>query len=305
MGFLQRVLRNDQDLIAFVQRVFGYALTGITSEHALFFFYGTGRNGKGTAVNTVERILADYACVAGMETFTASKYDRHSTELARLQGARLVTAQETEEGRAWAEARIKALTGGDPITARFMRKDDFTYLPVFKLIIAGNHKPAITNLDEAMRARINLVPFTVTIPKEERDPDLSAKLEKEWPAILAWMIQGCLAWQKERLRQPAAVLEATAEYFAEQDVFSQWVDECCIVHGTLLTSSTQLFESWKAFASKQGEHAGTQKAFAQNMLKKGLQPKRMPNKNAGYLGISLKAESTSSDRYDPSGRDAR
>ena len=288
LKFLERVLHKDADLVEFLQRVFGYALTGITSEHALFFLYGTGRNGKGTAVNTVERILASYACVAGMETFTASKHDRHLTELARLQGARLVTSQETEEGRAWAESRIKALTGGDPITANFMRMDHFTFVPLFKLIIAGNHKPAIKNLDEAMRARINLIPFTVTIPREERDPDLSAKLEAEWPGILHWMIQGCLAWQQKRLVQPQAVLDATAEYFSEQDTFKRWLEECCIMDRTLHSGSTPLFESWKAFALQQNESPGTATAFGLKLSGiASLEKKALPNGNKGFKGIGL------------------
>jgi putative DNA primase/helicase len=127
-----------------LQRVAGYSLTGITREHALFFGYGTGANGKGTFLNTPTGILGGYATIAPMETFTASPTDRHPTDLAMLRGARLVSAQETEEGRRWAESKIKALTGGDPITARFIRQDFFTFTPQFKLFIAGNHKPGLS-----------------------------------------------------------------------------------------------------------------------------------------------------------------
>ncbi len=153
-------------------------------KHALFFFYGTGANGKGTLLNTITNILNDYAVIANTDVFTESRHDRHPTELAALMGARLVVAQETDEGRKWAESKIKALTGGDPITARFMRQDFFTYMPKFTLIIAGNHKPSIQTVDEAMRRRLNLVPFTVTIPKEQRDPDLAEKLMQEAPGIM-------------------------------------------------------------------------------------------------------------------------
>jgi putative DNA primase/helicase len=221
--FLDQVTAGDQDLQRFLRRIAGYGLTGSTREHALFFFYGTGANGKGTFLNTLTAILGDYAKVAGMDTFTESHTDRHPTELAMLRGARIVAAQETEEGRRWAESRIKALTGGDPITARFMRQDFFTYTPQFKLLIAGNHKPGLRNIDEAIRRRFHLLPFTVRIPPEARDPNLFDKLKEEWPAILGWALQGCLEWQAEGLNPPAAVIEATAEYFDDEDSFGRWL----------------------------------------------------------------------------------
>ena len=146
--------------------------TGSVEEHALFFIYGTGRNGKGVFLNTLTAILDSYAAVASMETFTASHNEQHPTGIAMLRGARLVTAQETEEGRRLAERRIKAMTGGDPISARFMRQDYFTFMPSFKLIIAGNHKPGLRNVDQAIRRRLHLIPFDVKISKGEEDRKL-------------------------------------------------------------------------------------------------------------------------------------
>jgi putative DNA primase/helicase len=174
--FLDRILNGDQELKAFLQRVCGYCLTGITREHALFFLFGTGANGKSVFLGTVAGILGDYHRTAPIETFTVSLGDRHPTELAMLRGARLVTAIETEEGRRWAESRIKALTGGDRVAARFMRQDFFEFTPQFKLQVAGNHKPGLRSVDEAMRRRLHLLPFTVTIPPAERDPSLAEKL---------------------------------------------------------------------------------------------------------------------------------
>ena len=186
----------------------GYALTGSTQEAALFFLYGTGANGKTVFCNTVSGIHAAYAAVAPMETFIATKGERHPTDLAGLRGARLVTAVETEEGRHWNEAKIKALTGGDKIAARFMRQDFFEFVPQFKLVIAGNHKTGLRSINEAIRRRFNLVPFTVKIPEDERDERLTEKLRAEWPGILQWMIDGCLDWQADGLRPPEAVREA-------------------------------------------------------------------------------------------------
>jgi putative DNA primase/helicase len=157
------------------------------------FCYGPGGNGKTVLLNTVSAIRGDYATVAAMETFVASQFDQHPTDMAMLCGARLVTAAETEEGRAWAETKIKQLTGGDPISARFMRQDFFTYKPTFKLMIIGNHEPALRNVDDAARRRINIVPF-IRKPAVI-DKQLEDKLRVEWPGILRWMIQGCLNWQ--------------------------------------------------------------------------------------------------------------
>jgi putative DNA primase/helicase len=199
IAFLNEITNGDRALCDFLQRMFGYCITGSTREHGLFFFYGTGANGKSVLLNTVSGILGDYHRTAPIETFTASSVDRHPTELAGLQGRRLVTAIETEEGRRWAESRIKALTGGDKISARFMRADFFEYTPAFKLVIAGNHKPGLRSVDEAIRRRFHLIPFTVTIPEEKRDPDLFEKLSKEWPGILDWMINGAMHWQEKWL----------------------------------------------------------------------------------------------------------
>src|SRR6516225_5430483 len=149
----------------------------------------------------------DYHCTTPIETFTASNHDRHPTELAGLRGARMVTAVETEEGRRWAESRIKALTGGDRIAARFMRQDFFEFTPQFKLVIAGNFKPGLRSVDEAIRRRFNLVPFAVTIPKEERDDKLAEKLQAEWPGILQWAIEVYIRWQRDKLSPPEVVSE--------------------------------------------------------------------------------------------------
>ena len=227
--FLSEITGGDVELQRFLQRVAGYASTGSIQEHALFFFYGTGGNGKGVFLNTLTAILADYATVAPMETFIVTHGKRHPTDLAGLRGARLVTAQETERGRRWAESKIKALTGGDPISARFMRQDFFTFLPAFKLVIAGNYKPSLSGVNSAIRRRFNLVPFTVTIAKP--DKELPDKLRAEWPGILQWMIDGCRQWSETGLNPPGAVRAATEGYLGEEDTLAQWVEECCVTAG--------------------------------------------------------------------------
>jgi putative DNA primase/helicase len=256
LAFIHTITGGDADLAGFIQRMLGYALTGSTTEHALFFCWGRGANGKSVLLATVSGILADYATTAPIETFTATAGERHPTELAGLRGARLVTAIETEEGRRWAEAKIKSLTGGDRIAARFMRQDFFEFTPQFKLIICGNHKPSLRSVDEAIRRRFYLVPFTVTIPLEERDPHLTEKLKAEWAGILRWLIDGCLEWQRRGLDPPAAVRKATAAYLEEEDVVATWLDECCVVDPDKWESSTELFNSWSTWAKAAGEAVG-------------------------------------------------
>lgn len=290
LQFLQETTGGDAELIRFLQQWCGYSLTGLTKEHALVFVYGPGGNGKSVFLNTVASILGDYATTATMDTFTASKYDKHTTDVAMLRGARLVTASETEEGRAWAEARIKQLTGGDAITARFMRRDNFTFKPQFKLMIVGNHKPVLSSVDEAARRRFNIVPFVRKPAAPDRE--LEKKLIREAPGILQWMIKGCLDWRENGLSQPASVRAATDAYFNDQDVFGQWIeDECDTSHGNtkLWDTAGNLFESWTEYATKAGEPPGKQKAFAEAMRRRGFEPWRATGGTRAYRFVRVKA----------------
>src|SRR6185436_2181010 len=190
--FLELVTGGDVELMGFLQRMCGYCLTGSTKEQVLFFLFGTGTNGKSTFINTITGILGDYAMSSPMEMLAATSARQshdHTTELARLQGSRLVTANETGEGRHWDEARLKQLTGGDMISARFMNKDYFDYRPAFKLLVIGNHKPTLAGLDEALKRRVLIVPFTVRIPEEQRVLGFDEVLKAEWSGILSWMLR--------------------------------------------------------------------------------------------------------------------
>jgi putative DNA primase/helicase len=224
-----------------------------------------------------------------MDTFSASRDSKHPTDLAMLRGARLVTASETEEGKAWAEARIKQLTGGDEISARFMRQDFFTFKPQFKLTIVGNHKPVLHNIDEAARRRFNIIPFTRKPDKPDRE--LEAKLRKEWPGILRWMIDGCLDWQANGLIRPAVIVEATNDYFDEQDLFGQWLEEFCDVEKDnpyKWENATELFKSWQIYAEAAGEKPGTTKFLSAALLSRGFGKKRITGGATAYTGLRLK-----------------
>jgi putative DNA primase/helicase len=215
--------------------------------------------------------MGDYATTASMDTFTTSRGDKHPTELALLRGARMVSASETEEGRSWAEARIKQMTGGDPITARFMRQDFFTYVPQFKLTIVGNHAPALVNVDDAARRRFNVVPFIHKPAQPDRG--LEGKFEAEWPAILRWMIDGAVEWLRDGPQQPASVRAATADYFSEQDLTRRWLEEACTLNPANPShweTAADLFKSWSDFAKANGEEPGSAKSMAARLRRHGL-----------------------------------
>jgi putative DNA primase/helicase len=283
---LERVTGGDVELQRYLARMFGYAATGCTKEHALFFVYGSGGNGKSLILNTVASILGDYAMAAPIETFTASGFERHPTDLAGLRGARLVTAVETEEGRQWAEARIKALTGGDRISARFMRQDFFEFTPQFKILIAGNHKPGLRSVDEAMQRRFNLLPFNVTIPAADRDPDLAEKLKAEWPGILAWMIAGCQEWLESGLQPPEIVTTATAEYLDQQDSHTTWISEHCQTGPEYSAGAMALFKSWSAWCLATGLAPGKRASFLDSLRAKGF-PSKRTNTGETFAGIRV------------------
>lgn len=272
LQFIAEVTNGDVEFARYLQCILGYSLTGSTREHALFFAEGAGGNGKSVLLNTATRILGEYATTAAMDTFTASKGDRHPTDLARLDGARLVAASETTEGRAWDESRIKQLTGGDTIAARFMRADFFEFVPRFKLLVVGNHAPVLHNVDDAMRRRFNVLPFHYKPPKPDRE--LEAKLEAEHPQILQWMIDGCLDWQASGLVRPQAVSDATDGYFSGQDLLGQWLEDRCVQERGRLYLKKAAFEDWSHFARDNGEQPGTQNTFTRRLEKRGVVEKR-------------------------------
>jgi putative DNA primase/helicase len=287
-AFLSEVTGGASDLIAYLQRVAGYCLTGVTCEHALFFLYGTGANGKSVFVNVLSTILGDYAVNAPMETFMEAHVDRHPTELAGLRGARLVSCVETEQGRRWSEAKLKNMTGGDKISARFMRQDFFEYLPQFKLVIAGNHKPSMRNVDEALKRRLHLIPFTVTIPAEKRDQQLLLRLLRERDGILAWAVEGCRQWRESGLKPPACVQQATEEYFDAEDSLGQWIEERCVLSPQGRESVSTLFADWREWAERAGEYVGSVKRFSELLAVRHLQKCRLNGGARGYVGIALR-----------------
>ena len=250
--FLQTVTSNDAELISFLQSAVGYTLTGMTSEQCLFFLFGTGQNGKGVFTETLKRLLGDYGQTAPETMFTKDRNNTATNDVARLAGARMAVAAELDEGAAFAESRIKALTGSDTITARFLHREFFDFPPTHKFWISGNHKPTVKGTDYGIWRRIRLVPFTVRIADDEKDPDLGHKLAEELPGILNWALAGCLAWRKDKLRIPTSVREATEDYRREEDVIGQFLADTTEESRGERTLTTTLYQAYLAWAEREG-----------------------------------------------------
>lgn len=285
-AFLERILAGDPDLIRFVQRAVGYSLTGLTLEQVILILYGAGANGKTTFVNTLLALLGDYAQQAPAETFL-DRRDGIPNDIARLRGARMVAAAELGEGRRLNEPLVKRMTGGDRIAARFMRAEWFEFVPQFTPWLATNHKPEIAGTDLGIWRRVRLVPFTVTIPEHERDPDLPARLLDELPGILTWAIQGCLDWQAHGLQTPDAVARATADYRAEMDVVGAFLDECCDLEPEARTRSSVLHARFEYWAKETGHEPLTTKALAIRLTERGY-TKTKTKTGAFWNGIALR-----------------
>jgi putative DNA primase/helicase len=275
LTFLNRIFAGNENLIRFIQRKSGYTLTGLTVERCLFLLFGTGANGKSTFLAVLREMLGDYATQVPAETLMVKRNDGIPNDVARLKGARLVSAVESEEGRRLAEGLVKWMTGGeDLITARFMRSEWFDFKPAFKLFLATNHKPEVRGTDQAIWDRLRLVPFNVTIPPDEQDPKLLEKLRGELPGILAWSVDGCREWQLHGLGTPAEVTVATDGYRAEMDRIGDFIADCCVTGDTCQAVATPLYERYKLWCQLNGEDAMSQTAFGRKLDDRGLKSGR-------------------------------
>ena len=268
LNFLNEATRGDQSLQRFLQQRAGYWLTGDTSREDFDFFHGPGGNGKGVFLKTVASIMGGYAATAPIGMFLAAKHEQHPTELARLADARLVVASETEEGRAWATAKIKQLTGNEVnIPARFMHCDFFEYRPKFKICFVGNAKPKISTVDDAIARRLNLVPFT--FKPSTRDEQLKEKLVIEYPAILRWMVEGWLDLQANGPVRPEVIAAATEQYLHDEDVVGGWIAENCIRRANASQLLKELYADWRAWCEANHEEPGTNRSFKKKLERLG------------------------------------
>ncbi len=289
--FLERI-QPDPDVRSFLKRWCGYCLTGDTSEQCFAIFYGSGRNGKTTLVETIMFILGTWARQADFQTFAIKDRDSITNDLARLAGCRLVSAAEGSDGVRLDEAIIKKLTGGDRITARFLHAEFFEYTPSFKLILSSNHRPQIRGSDEGIWRRIRLVPFGVTIPPNEVDPNLKKKLFEEASGILNWMIEGCQEWQRVGLGIPEAIANATGEYRESNDLIGRWIEERCVVTPKAEGTIKDLYEDFCSWTNEEGiNRPPIKRKFSEVLAEKGFKKVRIGHKGlAGFWGIGLIAD---------------
>ena len=294
-AFLARVL-PDANVRAFIQRLVGYSMTGLTIEQVIAFLIGCGANGKSTLIETLLALLGDYAKTAAPGLLLRSRGDRHPTELADLHGARFVSTVEVGEGRRLKEDLIKQLTGGDTIKARRMHENFWEFTPTHQLFVAANLKPEVRGTDLAIWRRIIVIPFNVTIPPPDQDKNLTQKLKAELPGILAWAVRGCLDWQRDGLGASEEVVEATANYRAEQDLIGQYLEERCVEGDRFEVRAATAFKDYTAWAIAQGlsdRERLTSKAFGTRMR---VRFKSKKTKSARfYHGVGLIAEGASAE----------
>ena len=289
--FLQQIFNKDAQIIRFIQKAMGYALSGDVSEQCLFILWGTGANGKSTFLNVLHYLFGDYACSTMIETFM-KKNSEQSNDLARLKGARFVTTSEIEQGKPMSESLIKTVTGEDELTARFLYGEYFSFKSIFKIFMATNHKPKIRGADNGIWRRIKMIPFTVTIPPEQRDKKLTEKLIAENSGILNCLIQGYSMWKKEGLREePEAVRDANIEYRMDMDVVGTFVNDCFEIDASMKWKlhTKILYETYLKLCSKNNERAMSQKWLGLRMQEKGFK-RIVGNSQRLWLGLVLKNE---------------
>ena len=287
--FLGRIFRTYPELIAYVQKVMGYAATGLTSEQVLFFLYGKGANGKTTLLDPVLHVLGDYAGKADRDLLTAAEGAVHPTNVADLMGKRLVVCSETNEGRRFDEARLKDLVGETRLKARFMRCDFFEFTATHKVFLYSNHKPLVRGTDLGFWRRMRMVPFVETIAEEEKDKCLVEKLKAEADGILGWMVRGCLLWQREGLGLPDEVARATDGYRREMDSVGLFLQECCFTGERFEASSQDLYVCYCGWCEDAGEKPVSQKRLGMQLAERGYESDRDSRTNRKkWLGIGLK-----------------
>ncbi len=273
MKFLERIMDGNHRLIDYLRRTAGYSLTGDTSEDCLHILWGPGKNGKTVYSETQKHLLGDYAMSIPVQTLLdagrATNSDTHFA-LARLKTARLVIATETAKRKKLDEALVKALTGGDTIVARHMYKDFFEFRPQFKIFLSTNHRPVVKGTETAIWERLRLIPFTVYIPKEERDKRLREKLRGEFPGILALAVQGCLEWQQAGLQEPQEVISATESYRQDLDVIGRFIEARCIQGENSQESSDTLYRSYCGWCEREVETRLSKRDLGMELKERGF-----------------------------------
>lgn len=285
--FIGEVCLENVELMDYVQRMCGYLLTASVQEHCLFFLHGGGRNGKSVLVEAVMRVMGDYACAAEPEMLMTRKHVGIPNDVARLRGRRAVFLNETNQGHRFDEAKLKNLTGGDKLNARFLREEFFDFAPTHKLCLRGNHKPTVNGTDEGIWSRLRLIPFNLRLAQSEIDQALPAALALELPGILAWCVAGCLEWQRHGLATPQVILDALTEYRAESDTLGRFLDEKCDLNPNRRVSSSLLFTRYREYCDAASERWLSAKDFPGEMERRGFERSKIHGQKH-FQGLDLK-----------------
>lgn len=297
---VRQIFNGDANLIAYVQRALGYSLSGQINEQAFFIGHGNGANGKSTLLNTVRSLMGDYASTTAFATFDSDNKNQYGNDLAALKGRRFVIAIEAEQSKRLAEARVKTVTGGEPVSCRFLYGEFFEMVPEFKVWLAVNHKPIIRGTDHGIWRRIHLIPFEVTFGSEEdvatgraqyiMDRTLDGALQAEWPGIANWLIQGYKEWRRIGLRTPASIIAATKEYKKENDNVALWIDERCMAEKDAVMPAAEGYEDFRDYLTRTGEierAIPSMRVWGTMMAEKGFQKKRTER---GYVYKDVKIQ---------------
>lgn len=266
--FVLEIMDGDVEMAAYLQRIAGYCMTGVIREPAFFIFHGNGRNGKGTFVERMRKVMGTYAANTPTSTFLAKHDGGIPNDIAALKGRRMVTMSETESGAKLEESLVKQVTGKDAVSARFMRGEFFDFIPAFKAILQTNHQPGVKNMDDGIWSRIFLVPFNVSF-KGREDATLDAKLDVELPGILNWMLDGVVEWMEKGLSPPARAVEAVAKYKEDMDVIARFLEDCTVRSPMDSTTNPEMFAAWKEWCQENNEREGSQRNFTQRMEARG------------------------------------
>jgi putative DNA primase/helicase len=285
---LHRLFEKIPAVRQYLQRIFGYSLTGLTTEQCFFIFYGVGANGKSTVLRAILDLLGEYGATTRPETFLVRRGDGIPNDVAALAGARFVVSLESEHGKRLAEGLVKAVTGGDKLSARFLHREYFSFAPQLKFFIGTNHKPTIMGTDHAIWRRVRCLLFDVVIPDEEQDKQLPDKLRAEFPGILNWLLQGCLDWLRDGLGPPLEVQAATAIYRAEQDVLGAFLNDRCIMESDAKSTKKEVYDGYLAWCEGSGErHRLTLREFWRALRERGVIDARIGNAK-GCIGLRLR-----------------
>lgn len=290
--FLATTFGGDQPLINYLQRLIGYSTIGTVGAHVLPFCFGSGGNGKGVFLEAPAKVLGGYATTAPAGFLMAKQHPAHETEIARLSGARMVLCSEVNEEDRFDEAKVKQLTGGDTLTARFMHQDHFTFEPTHQLWLMGNHRPNVRSGGRSFWRRLRQIPFEHEVPSDQVVDDLQGILANEHgPAILAWIVEGAVAYAANGLDEPASVIAATDNYAYDQDTVTRFIDEMCILGGgeNVQIKVAVVRAAYERWCDENGEEAVSAKAFGMSLGRVGIESKRTKSARM-YLGLTLSGE---------------